>query len=689
VFTSRRRRRIRDRERQLAVLAEVGSITDSAETVEAGFQQLLGLVVPALADIAFVKIEGVVVAAVPEAPPADAASTFEVPLRARGQHLGELGLSTLAGTPPLDSGDEEFARLLAGRAALALDNVRLRAVAEATQRRLDGILGALAEAVTVQGPDGRLVYVNKAAVELLGFSTAEEVLACEPGEIIDRFEVFDEQGGKVSLADLPGVRLLAGEDPEPLLVRNVVPETGERRWLLTKATGFLDERVGETLAVNVIENVTSTKEAEQRQRFLAEAGELLAASLSWEETLANVARLAVPTIADWCSIQVVGRDGVLRQVAVAHPDPDKERLAWELNERYPTRPDDPAGAPNVIRTGEAEVVNDITDEMLVEASPDEELLEILRDLRLRASIIAPLTVRGETIGALTLIGAETKSRFSDADIALAMELARRSAVAVSNARLYTELSEIAETLQEGLSPARLPEVPGWSLAAIYRAAGEGSQVGGDFYDLIPLHDGGWMALIGDVTGKGVQAAALTALVRYTARTAGRFEREPARILALVNAALRNEPAFSVCTAACMRFPSADGREPAVIANAGHPPPLRVRGGRVEPVGENGTLLGAFNEGRWPQAVVELAAGDTILLYTDGVTEARGPRQRFGEHRLVEAVEGSAATPAELVRAVDGAVSQFRAGPLDDDTALFALQYMGTEVADAVGERAVA
>jgi PAS domain S-box-containing protein len=177
----------------------------------------------------------------------------------------------------------------------------------------------------------------------------------------------------------------------------------------------------------------------QRMTFLADASELLGSSLDYETTLSQLVRLAVPEMATWCSVDMVGSDGSINRLAVAHEDP--ERVAWaeKLGAEYPPDPDAPMGVPNVIRTMTAEFVADLTDELLVEAvQGDERLLEIVRELGLRSAITVPLVARGRALGALSLIRDDTAPRYTELDLDLASELARRAASAVDNAILYRE-----------------------------------------------------------------------------------------------------------------------------------------------------------------------------------------------------------------------------------------------------------
>jgi PAS domain S-box-containing protein len=186
----------------------------------------------------------------------------------------------------------------------------------------------------------------------------------------------------------------------------------------------------------------------QRMTFLAEASELLSSSLDYNLTLTQLTQLAVPVLADWCAIDMAGEDGEIMRLAVAHEDPEKVRWAYELQERYPPNPDDRFGVPQVLRSGEPEFLPEIPDEIIEEAIGDDEELRLIVDqLGLRSMICVPLSARGRTLGALTLIASETHPTYTQADFELALELARRAAIAVDNARLYGEAEKGANAAQ--------------------------------------------------------------------------------------------------------------------------------------------------------------------------------------------------------------------------------------------------
>jgi PAS domain S-box-containing protein len=297
-------------------------------------------------------------------------------------------------------------------------------------------LDHVGDGVTVQDPSGRLVYANAPAARALGFANAAELLAAPVAEIVGRFALFDEDGQPFPVESLPGRRALQGESESAvtLSVRN--QETGEERWSIVRSSPLTDTAGNVLYAVNVWQDATGQKRAEAAQRFLAEAGEALASSLDVEATLANIARLAVPRLADWCVVHLVREDGAISQLAVAHVDP--ERVAWArwLQEQYPADLDNNQGVVRVARTGLPEIFPEITDEMLVAAARDPEHLAILRLVGFTSAMVIPMIARERSVGVITFVAAESRYHYDERDLELKQELARRAALAVDNARLY-------------------------------------------------------------------------------------------------------------------------------------------------------------------------------------------------------------------------------------------------------------
>jgi PAS domain S-box-containing protein len=541
---------------------------------------------------------------------------------------------------------------------------------------LRAILEGVADSVTAQGPDGSLVYANDAAVRVLGFSSAEALLAAPIQEIMARWILLTPTGEPQPLAELPGRRALMGEEPEPALVQFIDRETGETRWSRIKARPVRDADGSVRLAINVIEDVTELKQVEQAQRFLAEASRALADSLEYESTLAAIAQLAVPVMADWCAVDLVAdMVGELDRVAVAHIDPAKVVWAKEIAERYPADPRSDRGVHHVLRTGESQIWTDIPDALIAEAAQDEEHLRLIRTLGMTSAMMVPMRVRDRVFGVISFVSAESGRHFSDADLRLAEDLALRAGTAVENARLYRARTKIARTLQASLLPPLLPEVPGIDAGALYRPAGEEHEVGGDFYDLFATAENHWFAVIGDVCGKGAEAAAVTALARYTIRAAAAQRRSPAAILRWVNEAMLREGSSRFCTIALAHLDRSAGATRLTVAVGGHPAPLVLRAdGSVEEAGAGGTLIGLVEDPNLREKTTLLAAGDAVLLYTDGVTEAEAPHRVWEADELAAVVAGAAgATAQELVDHVANAALAGLQTPPRDDVAMLALR----------------
>jgi PAS domain S-box-containing protein len=665
------RGRALEQRRRFALLAAIADVADGTGSLQQTADALADLIVPAFADRVAIDVEH---QGMPErlAERGDttepARSTMTVPLRTRGRTLGTLALSvTGASGRRYGPGEEVYAEVLSGRVALALDNAGLFAEVETIEAQFGAALGSLTDMVTIQDRTGRVVYANEAAARDLGYASARELMDTPTAAITSRYDVYTEDGERVEIDQYPGRRVLAGEDPAPLVVRRVDRASHVERWTVIKATGVRDRDGRARLAVNVVEDITEVKRAEITGRVLARASAVLTATLDYEGTLQQLADVAVPELADWCVVTLPDRRGYLRPVAVAHRDPGRVRVARDLAERYPARVDR-GGAGEVLRTGVAQVVNDITDDMLRVGAADAEHYELLSRLGMQAAMVVPLLVGPTTIGALTLISAQSGRRFSDLDVTLASELGRRAGTAVQNARLYTERSEIAATLSEGLLPQAMPEIPGFETATLYRPAGAANLVGGDFYDAVPVHDG-WLVLVGDVAGRGAPAATLSALARHTLRAVAQVLEDPLDAVERLNDELHARGGPALCTLACALLRP----DEVTVACAGHPPPLLVRGRVVSEVGEFGPMVGAFDGARWAPVRVPLRPGDLLVFYTDGVTDTVGRGgERFGEHRVHTAV--SAATgAADAVTRLDDALLGFQHGDQADDTAVVALE----------------
>jgi serine phosphatase RsbU (regulator of sigma subunit)/ketosteroid isomerase-like protein len=427
--------------------------------------------------------------------------------------------------------------------------------------------------------------------------------------------------------------------------------------------------------------------AQHRFEILGEVARASEAAGSLEETLTAICDVLVPDIADFCAIDVIEGDHA-RRVAVRVAPGAGAEVEGGLMERVPSVPE---------RMVEGDD-GDSLDPRFIERMSDEHLralahddgpdLEFLRGLGVRSAITLALQARGQVTGALTLGVAWSGRRYRRSDAHFAWILSGRVALALDNGGLFADLeraererAEIAETLQHGLLPSPLPHLAGWSLAALYRPAGAENEVGGDFYDTFRV-PGGWMLVIGDVTGRGAEAASITALARYTLRTAAVLTNDPEVALATLNRALLARGGTALCSVAALAL-SEDPGQPVRIAVAGHPPPLLVDGDLVADVVGADPVLGAFADGEWGIEEISFEPGQQLVLVTDGIIEAPGEQGRFGEERLRGELAG-ATNPALAVQRLEGALHAFTAGALDDDVAILVLTRSGGEGPDSAG-----
>jgi len=495
--------------------------------------------------------------------------------------------------PRVDNG------LVTGAIGVARDMTARKQIEDELKRsrdQLEIILESVDDGITAQAPDGRVVYANAAAARLVGFASVADLLAASPDEMARRFQLFDEDAQPLPYEQLPGRRVLHGEDTPETLIRFRPSDGGEDHWSVVKASPVRDELGNVRLVINVFQDVTERRRAEMAQRrlasivessddaiigkdldstitnwnpgaerlygyraeevigrsiallapperpdelpdimarlrrgeiidqletvrvckdgrrvdvwlsispirdergvivgastiarditeqkrtererdrllaaereararaesaqerlsFLARASEILSGSLDYETTLANVARIAVPYLGDWCTIDIVDDGGGYRRIALTHPDPEKEVLARELEERYPPQRSPNQNAWDVIGSGRPYLVSEITDEMLARTARDENHLKILRGLGLISFLIVPLVARDRVLGAISLVSAESGRHFGEHDLELGEDLAHRAAVAVDNARLYKEAQDALRLREEFLSIA--------------------------------------------------------------------------------------------------------------------------------------------------------------------------------------------------------------------------------------------
>jgi PAS domain S-box-containing protein len=291
-------------------------------------------------------------------------------------------------------------------------------------------------AIFMLDPGGRITTWNDGAERIEGYGE-EEILGRHFSSFYPEEDVERGHPEEVLRAALAEGRCVE----EGIKVR----EDGSRFWASAVITTLRDRKGNLKGFSMVVHDTTERKHTDDVLRFLAESGATLSSSLDYRDTLANVARLAVPTLADWCAIDVMEEDGTVERLAVEHSDPEKVALAYELQERYPSNTETTRGIGKVLKTGEPDMMAEIPEELLDQAAMDVEHRAIMRELGLRSYMVVPMVARGRRHGAITLVSAESGRRYEESDLRLAEELARRAALAVDNAKLYEEAQrEISE-----------------------------------------------------------------------------------------------------------------------------------------------------------------------------------------------------------------------------------------------------
>jgi serine phosphatase RsbU (regulator of sigma subunit) len=428
------------------------------------------------------------------------------------------------------------------------------------------------------------------------------------------------------------------------------------------------------LVALLLHSLARAREADRRFAVLEQLAAVADRGESIEETLDEITRVLVPAVADFCMVDVIS-EGQARRAAVSAAPGGPEGIRDGLARRRPSLPAAMVDAP-AAHVPEPRHRERVSDADLRELAHDAADLEFLRGIGMRSYVNSPLRARRRTTGALTLATAWSRRRYRAADERFIRVLSGRVALALDNAGLFTDLgrserarAEIAETLQHGLLPPPLPRIRGWAAAAMYRPAGVENEVGGDFYDAFPVA-GGWMLVIGDVTGRGARAASITGQARYTLRTAAALTGDPLVALATLNRALLARRDSALCSVAAFAL-SEDPAQPVRLAVAGHPPPLLVDGESVTETVAPGPLLGAFEDAEWALERAPVEPGQQLVVITDGITEACGRGGRFGEERLRAELAG-ATSPVVAVQRLEGALHEFTEGSLVDDAAMLAL-----------------
>ncbi|MCU4183371.1 SpoIIE family protein phosphatase [Acidiferrimicrobium sp. IK] len=544
-----------------------------------------------------------------------------------------------------------------------------RATAEDALGLLEAILGAAPVAIAVFDTQLRYVRVNDAYAVLSGKTPAEHV-GGTLGEVVP---VVPEIASDLASTLRTG-RVVAGR----LIERELEAGGGVRHF----SVSYFPVRAGDTLVGAGLTAVEITQlkraeadrvvllrraeEARERLSILATASSVLTTTLNLDEMLDRLAGVLAPSVADWCALALFGGGGRSEHLSVFHRD---------LHKLVDAKPALAAAGADLASLGRAASGGRgrLTEHTTLGAMLGLEAadtppgpLSAALDVPFGAGLAVPIDAHGEVMGVLALATSEGRSLDGD-DLSLAAEVARRTALAVSNARAFQHEREIAETLQRALLPTTVPAVEGLDIAVRYLPATDGASVGGDWYDVLILDEDTTGIAIGDVVGHDVSASTSMGQLRSALRVLAHDGYEdPALTLSRVDRAMGSlGVSYATCIFGVLDRPSSTFR----WSNAGHPPPLLVRDGAARLLsGGSGVLLGVTDGGDAHEDSLLLHAGDVLVLYTDGLVERRGSSLDAGLDLLKTAAVGLPGRSAEEV--CEGLVSALVPMPgREDDVAI--------------------
>ncbi len=578
---------------------------------------------------------------------------LELPaLRSDGSRIPvELAVTRLAGSePPLFTG--------------FLREISERADAERVRHHLAQVVRGSQDAVLSKDLEGIVTSWNPAAERLYGYTEEEAI-----GRHISFLVPADHRGEEQVILD----KVRRGERIDTYETERIRKD-GARIDVSLTISPIEQPILGIVGASVIARDITGEKRRRRAQEFLVAATRGLDASLDLTETARTIVGTAVPELATVCVADFVRWDGSIGDSVVAAADPEVAVRLEQIRKEAPLDPNGEHPVAQVLREGRPMVWRDLTSPPVVDqVAQNDDHRRLMADTGYNSAAVVALVARGRTLGALSFLHARTDLRYDDADLELLSELADRAAIALDNARLYQERDQTARNLQRGLRPPRPAEVPGLEISVVFEAAGEGIEVGGDLYDVLPTEDGCWI-LIGDVAGKGSAAAGVSVAVRHAVRGLTREIEDPAEVLSRVNELLLEGTSLNdFATVMLLRMHSGASGWRAVLAAAGHPPAIHVRREGPAQLG-GGSILGALPEARLARHDVVFDHGDTLVLCTDGWLEAGPPATHAEPDALAEmAHDLSSLELSELTARLRHDAIARGGGALRDDMVVLAIR----------------
>jgi len=495
--------------------------------------------------------------------------------------------------------------------------------AENEPYRLARVVESTQDAVLSKDLDGIVTSWNPGAVRLYGYTESEAI-----GTHVSFLVPGDRKGEEQEILD----RVRRGELIETYETERIRKD-GVRIDVSLTVSPIEHPSYGIVGASVIARDITAEVRRRRAQEFLIAATRGLDASLDFDRTARTIVETAVPELAEFCVLDFVRRDGWVGDSVVGARDPESARFLEEIRRSTPLDPRGKHPVAQVLRAGRAMVWRDLTSHKVMEEVVQSEAhKQLIEETRYQSAAVAPLVARGTTLGAISFLHASTDMRYDATDLQLLGELADRAALALDNARLYEERDRIAQNLQRGLRPPEPPFVEGLDIAVVFDAFGEGTEIGGDLYDVLPTEDGCWI-MVGDVTGKGSVAAGVSVALRHSMRGLARQIDRPEELLSQLNEMLLEGNSLNDFATALLLRLRRDGKSWNLqLAAAGHPPAIHVTGEGPVQLG-GGAVLGAWADAPLPVHERRLQEGETLVLATDGWFETGPPETHVAPEEL--------------------------------------------------------
>ncbi len=660
--------------------AEMGNLQDlDAETMPWAMRKLRDhkpLVIP---DVSELTAEAAVERAILQAQGIRSVVLF--PMYGKNDLIGFVGFDDTVKCRSWTPDDVRFLRIIADVLVAYFERRDAEDALRYSEQRWRALVENAPDIIAHISPDGHYRYVSPAAFRMSGLSR-DEIMSRNMVEFFHPDDITRVMGDLGRLLESPGA----------VATSEVRMRRKDGSWCHLEATA--SNRMHDPAVRGVIINsrdISDRKRAESALRLLAEASSVLACSLEYDATLAAVCRLAVPAMADWCVAYALDEHGTMRRVQVAHADPAATALAARWMESGLPQIGRLGDGVNVVQTGRPALLPEIGQEQIDRAAEDDAHLAVLRDVGARSGMVVPLQVRGQCVGVLLFISTGADRRYDAADLGLAEELGRRAALALENARLYQETRDaqrrtgeslererrIAERFQSALLPRPDARIRGYTVAHAYRPALLEADVGGDFANVFAIDDRRMGLVMGDVGGKGLEAAVIGARVQQSiVALAVNGRRSPGAVLDEVRGVISAEEREELVTVFFAILERRTGR--LQYAGAGHEPALLwdSRRGVVRELRSTGTAMCWVATGAYETGETHVESGDMLLLFTDGLPDARPGRSPaiFGTDRIEHLLaENHGQSPNVLIERLYQAAVSHSQGQLRDDIAVLALR----------------